>query len=219
MPRPGRAGWPRSPRRATPRRRRDRGPGFARSSRRTPRCTSGRPRRGRRGAESSRSSGTLRSMPVATIFCLARTIRCARVCSLTRKARAICGVVRPMTARSVSGSRASGASAGWQQANSRASRSSVPGRSSGGVARAASAVLAPPAGRSRSSALRCAAVVSQAAGRCGVPSRRHAASASRTAPCTASSATSKSPKRRYSAATRRPDSSRSVAARRSSLEL
>ena len=36
-------------------------------------------------------------------------------CSLTRNARAICGVVRPMTARRVSASRASGARAGWQQ--------------------------------------------------------------------------------------------------------
>ena len=66
-------------------------------------------------------------MPAVTIFFLARTIRWASVVSLTRNARAICGVVRPTTARSVSASRASGASAGWQHANSSASRSSVPG--------------------------------------------------------------------------------------------
>lgn len=72
------------------------------------------------------ASGTSRAMPAATILRLARTIRCARVASLTRKARATCAVVRPVTARRVSAIRASMANAGWQQANSRASRSSVP---------------------------------------------------------------------------------------------
>ena len=50
--------------------------------------------------------------------------------SLTRNAREICGVVMPTTARRVSASRASGARAGWQQAKSSASRSSVAERPS-----------------------------------------------------------------------------------------
>src|SRR5215510_1419521 len=166
----------------------------------------------------SAGSGTRSSIRVLTTLRLARTMRCARVCSLTRKARAICGVVRPITARRVRASRASGASAGWQQAKSSAIRSSVPPRSTDGSTRAASASCRPRR-RIRSRALRCAAVVSQAAGRSGAPSRRQAVRASTTAPCTASSAMSKSRKRRYRAATRRPDSSRSVAASRSSLEL
>ena len=45
----------------------------------------------------------------STILRLARTIRWASVRSLTRNARAICGVVMPTTARRVSASRASGA--------------------------------------------------------------------------------------------------------------
>ena len=47
-------------------------------------------------------------MPAETILRLARTIRWASVASLTRNARAICGVVRPTTARSVRASLASG---------------------------------------------------------------------------------------------------------------
>ena len=71
-------------------------------------------------------SGTVSEIPAVTILRLARTIRWASVVSLARNARAIWGVVRPTTARRVSASRASGASAGWQHAKSSASRSSVP---------------------------------------------------------------------------------------------
>ena len=54
----------------------------------------------------------------------ARTIRCATVASGTRNARAIAGVVRPPSARSVSATRASSLRAGWQQVNISASNSS-----------------------------------------------------------------------------------------------
>ena len=46
---------------------------------------------------------------------MARTIRCAIAGSATRKARATSPVVSPPSARSVSATRASGASAGWQR--------------------------------------------------------------------------------------------------------
>ncbi len=45
---------------------------------------------------------------------LARTMRCATVGSGTRKARAISSVVRPPISLSVSATRASGDSSGWQ---------------------------------------------------------------------------------------------------------
>ena len=73
-------------------------------------------------------------MPAWVILRFARTSRWAIVASGTRNALAICGVVIPTTARSVSASRASTASAGWQQPNSIGSRSS-PGRSTTGGAR------------------------------------------------------------------------------------
>ncbi len=63
-------------------------------------------------------------MPATTILRLARTIRWAIVCSLTRNARAIWSVVRPTTARRVRATRASTARAGWQQPNSSGNRSS-----------------------------------------------------------------------------------------------
>ena len=173
--------------------------GADRSRRRSPRCTSGRSTASTSGSRSVEvvrgPAGRCRSM---TILRLARTIRWASVRSLTRNARAIWGVVRPMTARRVSGSRASGASAGWQQAKSSASRSSVAGSSSSAESprRRASRRVARsrrPRARNRSRALRRAAVVQPCAG----PVRRTvsspALSASTTAPCTASSATSKSP--------------------------
>ena len=156
-------------------------------------------------------------MPASTILRLARTMRWASVLSLTRNARAICGVVRPTTARRVSASRASGASAGWQHANSSASRSSVPdpagagGRGPGGQVRCR--VLR----RTPSRALRWAATWSHAPGLSGGPSRRQVVSASTTADCTASSARSKSPNRRESRATNGPASSRSTCARRPSV--
>ena len=54
----------------------------------------------------------------------ARLIRCAIVASGTRNARAISAVVRPPTARSVSGIADPGVSDGWQHRNRRTSESS-----------------------------------------------------------------------------------------------
>ncbi len=77
-------------------------------------------------------------MLAAAILRLARVIRWAMVRSGTRKALAISGTVSPPSSRRVSATWASGASAGWQQVNSRRSRSSVtevtgaPGSSGGG---------------------------------------------------------------------------------------
>lgn len=71
---------------------------------------------------------------------LARLIRCAIVASGTMKARAISAVVRPPTARSVSGIADAGVSAGWQQRKSRiseSSRSDTGGRPAGSRAAAA----------------------------------------------------------------------------------
>ena len=68
-------------------------------------------------------------MPASRILRLARTRRCARVGSGTRNARAISGVVSPPSVRSVSATRASSASAGWQHVKISRSRSSVMGMS------------------------------------------------------------------------------------------
>jgi hypothetical protein len=54
----------------------------------------------------------------------ARTIRCAIVGALVRKAAAICSVVRPQTSRSAIAACASAGSAGWQQMKMSRSRSS-----------------------------------------------------------------------------------------------
>src|SRR6266498_3230246 len=73
-------------------------------------------------------------MCAALIFALARVIRRAIVVSCTRKARAISGTVRPPSRRRVSATRASIASAGWQQVKTSLSRSSSTGPvGSGGV--------------------------------------------------------------------------------------
>ena len=63
-------------------------------------------------------------MLAALILRFARTRRWAIVGSVTRKARAISGVARPPRVRSVSATRASGASAGWQQVKISRRRSS-----------------------------------------------------------------------------------------------
>jgi hypothetical protein len=60
----------------------------------------------------------------ALILTFARVIRCPMAASCTRKARAISGTVRPPTIRSVSVTRLSSASAGWQQVKISRSRSS-----------------------------------------------------------------------------------------------
>ena len=54
----------------------------------------------------------------------ARTMRCCIAGSLVRKARATSAVDSPPSERSVSATRASGASAGWQQVKNSRSRSS-----------------------------------------------------------------------------------------------
>ena len=64
---------------------------------------------------SSAASGTRNGIRAAAILRLARVSRCAIVVSATRKARAISATVRPPSNRRVSATRASGASAGWQQ--------------------------------------------------------------------------------------------------------
>ena len=72
-------------------------------------------------------------IPAREIFCLARVSRFAIVASGTRNAVAISRVVRPPTARSVSGIAVAGVSDGWQHMNIRISVSSRPvGRLRGG---------------------------------------------------------------------------------------
>src|SRR6266511_2655809 len=123
-------------------------------------------------------------MCAALIFALARVIRRAIVVSCTRKARAISGTVRPPSRRRVSATRASIASAGWQQVKTSLSRSSSTGPvGSGGVS---------------SYTIRAAWCL---ASRCD--SRRSQSNAS----AVASSATSRSPKRRARSATTRAHSS------------
>ena len=162
-------------------------------------------------------------MPASRIFRLARTIRWASVASGTRKARAISGVVRPPRVRSVRATRASSASAGWQQVKmsrrrSSARRLSLPRRTVDSVPAATrprsistSFSAWRRARRSRSSARLRAVVVIQAPGLAGMPSRGHVSRAATNASATASSAASKSPpRRRMSVARARPDSSRNV---------
>src|ERR1700722_8641576 len=149
------------------------------------------------------------------------------VASETRKARAICPALRPQTARSVSATCASLASAGWQQAKTRLSSSSSacrsapppsaaspsPGRppwpaaagpsgQADGSVTASRASLRSPSWsrRSRSSALRRAVVASQPPGLAGTPSRGQCSIASTNASCTASSASPRSPVRAARAA-------------------
>ena len=141
-----------------------------------------RPRARRRAAPGSRSSGGTRyGMPASRIFFFARTIRWASVASGTRNARAISGVVRPPSVRRVSATRASRASAGWQQVKisrrrSSARRLSLPRRTIDSVPRGHAAALelgaaSPPwrrARRRRSRARLRAVVVIQAPGLAGI---------------------------------------------------
>ena len=84
-------------------------------------------RRGARRARRAREPRTARAPP--TSVRLARTIRCATVASETRNARAISLVVRPPSRRSVSATRASVESTGWQAVKMRRRRSSSNGSS------------------------------------------------------------------------------------------
>ena len=157
-------------------------------------------------------------MPASRIFRFARTSRCAIVGSATRKARAISVVVSPPTSRSVSATRASAASAGWQQVKTSARRSSgieLTSSSSAGSAssRASSSALRANvcSRRSRSIARLRAVVMIQAAGLSASPSRGQRSSAMAKASCTASSARWRSPRTRVRMATARPHSSRKTA--------
>ena len=126
-------------------------------------------------------------MPETRTLRFARTSRCATVASGSSSARAISGTVRPPTSRSVSGTWASSASAGWQQANISPSRSSgiisssSPGRSrtASSRSRASSACFSRSVAsrRSRSIARRFAVVRIHAAGVDGTPSRGQLSSA------------------------------------------
>ena len=69
------------------------------------------------------SPGCANGWPLTVRF--ARLIRCAIVASGTRNASAICLVVSPPTARSVSAIADAGLSAGWQHRNSSNSVSSA----------------------------------------------------------------------------------------------
>ena len=153
---------------------------------------------------------------------LARTMRCAMALSLLRKARAISAVLRPPRLRRVSATRASIASAGWQQVKISRRRSSAispspsPGTASGSAcsassrSSAASLSRSTPSRRRRSIARLRATWVIQAPGLAGTPSRGQRSRATTKASWTASSATSKSPVTRISVATARPDSCRKV---------
>ena len=153
-------------------------------------------------------------MLATLIFFLARVIRCAIVVSGTRNACAISATVSPPSSRRVSATRASGASAGWQQVKISRSRSSstMPVGSWGvsSVIMSAAWCLASrwDSRRIRSIARLPAVVVSQPPGLGGTPSRGHRSTAARSASPAASSAMSMSPKRRTSEATIRPYSSR-----------
>ena len=68
--------------------------------------------RGLRRAGRSSRPGTRNAIPAWRILRLARTRRCAMVGSGTRNEAAICAVVSPHTARSVSATLAAGSSAG-----------------------------------------------------------------------------------------------------------
>jgi hypothetical protein len=139
-------------------------------------------------------------MPAALIFFFARTSRCAIVASGTRKARAISGVVRPPSVRSVSATCASVESAGWQHVKTSSSRSSGNGVSSIGSSAASGTSsrrvfsTSVRSRRRRSMARLRAVVISHVAGLEGTPSRGQRSAAIANASCAASSARSKSPR-------------------------
>src|SRR5687768_8293253 len=175
---------------------------------------------GKRWASSSRSGpsyGISRSRRVR----LAPTSRWAMVVSGTRNAWAISAVVRPPIIRSVSATRPSGDSPGWQQVKMRRRRSSgmVPGSITSGSRASASATSAACASarrawRRRSKARRRAVVSSQAPGRPGTPLRGQCSSAWAKASWTTSSAVSRSRTIRTTEETTRAYSTRKTSATR-----
>ena len=153
-------------------------------------------------------------MALALTLRFARTSRLAIVSSGTRNARAISSVASPPSARSVSATWASSASAGWQQVKRSSSRSSgiVVSSISSSVATGTSSsrVLAASvrSRRTRSTARLRAVATSQARGLAGFPSRGQRSAAIANASWVASSARSKSPRKPIRAASTRPHSSR-----------
>ena len=155
-------------------------------------------------------------MPASLILRFARESRRFIVSSGTRNARAISSVVSPPSARSVSATWASSASAGWQQVKISSSRSSGNVVSSTSlvlrrlrhVEQVASSRASVRSRRMRSIARLRAVVTSQAPGFAGTPSRGQRSAATANASWAASSARSKSPRKPTSAASTRPHSSR-----------
>ena len=158
------------------------------------------------GSRAARSAprGTSKVNPAFAIAFFARTIRCAIVASLDRKARAISSVVRPPTTLRVSAARASGDSMGWQAVKMRPSSSSprsssmaasiasaAPSRVSSSV-RAISSCLRSRilSRRKASTARRLATAISQAPGLAGTPVLGHSDRATTSASCASSSARS-----------------------------
>src|SRR5215472_6929111 len=160
-------------------------------------------------------------MCASRIFCLARTSRCARVGSGTRKARAISAVVRPQRVRRVNATWASLPSDGWQQvkiSRSLSSGYSTASSNSAGSSKGCSRCASYSSSgcfsvfvfsrRTASKSFRWATVVSQAPGFRGTPSFSQCTAAEANASCNDSSARSKEPERRINVAMIRPYSSR-----------
>src|SRR5438093_2247827 len=146
--------------------------------------------------------GTSKGTPASASVRLARTIRWATVASGTRNARAISAVVRPPNRRSVSATRASVESTGWQVVNMRRRRSS-PMSSSIAASRSGTAIsrwasISRPSSwclrsaslprRKRSIARRFAVAMSHAPGLSGTPDSGHRSSAATRASWARSSA-------------------------------
>ncbi len=183
----------------------------------------------RRLAGRSSGAGSRNGTPESRIVRLAREMRWAIVASGTTKARAICAVVRPPTARRVRATAEGGVSAGWQHRNSRTSVSScsrMAGSSTAGASPAGSRCRATTSRSARDRSLRrwsisrrCAVRSSQPYGSAGTPSRGQWSAAARSASWTASSDASKSPERRVSAPRTRGARSRSRSSTRGSAAV
>ena len=157
------------------------------------RCTTVRTASSR--ATSSSSGGTRNGIRAAAIFCLARVIRRATPASPVRRTAAIAATSNPHRRRNVSATCDSRTNAGWQQVKTSRSASTGSSRSPGGSTSSGSLRRSVASRRSRSSAMRCAVVVSQPAGLSGMPCGQVRRARS-TASCAQSSARSRSRVRR-----------------------
>ena len=178
-----------------------------------------------RRASSSAPRGTSKGTSASRRVRFARTSRCAIVASLTRKARAISGVASPPSSRSVSATRASRGSTGWQQVKIRPSRSSPTSSSTATSNSERSIAIRMPTSRASSSCLRSrvvwrrarsiarflAVAISQAPGLSGTPDSGQRSSAATSASWARSSARPTSRTIRANPATRRADSIRQTA--------